>query len=133
MTSIFLDTNAYSHFIHGDQSVQVAINTAKIVYISSIVLGELYAGFINGSKFEINNLILKKLLNKKKIRVFDINSKTSFIYAELFVKLSKIGKPIPTNDIWIAASAIETNSTLVTYDKHFLNIPNLKLWSKISK
>ena len=70
-------------------------------------------------------------LKGKNIKILEINKKVAKIYGEISSILKKQGTPLPINDVWIAACAIEANSTLVTYDKHFLNIPNLKLWSKI--
>lgn len=131
MTSILLDTNTFSSYIDYDKKVINAILKSNKVFLSVISSGELIAGFLKGSMFSINNARLNRFLRSSKVQLLDINKNTSEIYGKIYFDLQKVGKPIPTNDMWIAACAIETNSTLITYDKHFLKIPNLKLWSGI--
>ena len=60
-----------------------------------------------------------------------MNKSTSWEYGKIKYDLRKAGKPIPENDIWIAAQVAETDSLLVTYDKHFLDIKGLKVWKKL--
>lgn len=137
MNSIILDTNSYSLFISKDLKIKKEIQNTDIVYVPLIVLGELYSGFFRGNKFEQNEYQLKEFLNDKKVRTLSLTKETSKIYGKILSYLTTKGTPITANDVWIAALAIETNSTLVTYDKHFLNIStpkgvtNLKLWSRI--
>ncbi len=128
---IILDTNAYSQLQKGDELVKKEILSSNITYLTVISLGELYRGFKIGSKERENNDFLEMFLKGKNIKILEINKKVAKIYGEISSILKKQGTPLPINDVWIAACAIEANSTLVTYDKHFLNIPNLKLWSKI--
>ncbi len=137
MNSITLDTNAYSNFVKGDLQIIDQIKNSDIVFVPTIVVGELYVGFYQGNKLQVNERILDLFLNNIFVNRASIQINTAKIYGKIFSELLKKGKPIPTNDIWIAASAIETNSTLVTYDKHFLNIStpkgvaDLKLWAKL--
>lgn len=131
MTRIILDTNAYILYAKKDIKVINKILKSDEVCISVISCGELTAGFLKGSKSEANNTNLKKFLSNSKIRLLGVNKKTSEIYGKIYFGLQKIGKPIPINDIWIAACAIETNSILITHDRHFLSIPDLKLWKAI--
>jgi tRNA(fMet)-specific endonuclease VapC len=56
---------------------------------------------------------------------------TSEFFASIKNNLSKAGKPLPINDIWIAAHCMETGSMLITYDKHFLEIPGLLIWKQV--
>ena len=131
MKSIILDTNAYSNFKKGDKSVINAIKNSDIIFISSVVVGELYSGFYQGNKLQENEKQLIEFLENGHIKVCNISVNSAKIYGQLYSKLIKNGTPIPTNDIWIAACAIETNSTLVTFDKHFLKVPSVKVWDKI--
>lgn len=133
MKSITLDTNAYSSFAKGDLQIIDQIKDSDIVFLPSIVIGELYSGFYQGDKLQTNEKILNLFLNNIFVNRVSIQVSTAKIYGTIYAELSKKGNPIPTNDIWIAASAIETNSTLITYDNHFLNIPRLKLWNGIKK
>ena len=131
MKSITLDTNAYSDFRKGDLLITNEIRKSDLIFIPTIIIGELYSGFFHGNKLQDNERFLDLFLNNIFVRVVSIQSSTSKTYGRIHSELSKKGTMIPTNDIWIAACAIETNSTLVTYDKHFLMIPNLKLWKGI--
>lgn len=131
MKVITLDTNSYSRLLRGDTLVLKELNTSNIIYIPVVVLGELFHGFYRGNLLNKNEQRLNKFLSKPVVKIANVTAKTSKIYGEIKNLIWKKGHPIPTNDIWIAAIAIETDSTLVTYDKHFLSIPNLKLWNNI--
>ena len=131
MNLIILDTNAYTAFINGDTKIYEYIARADIVYISTVMLGELYTGFYGGSKPNWNNNILHDFLEKATVRIIDVTHGTAKIFGVVKNELRQKAKMIPVNDIWIAAHAIETDSTLLSYDKHFTNISNLKIWSQI--
>ncbi len=122
-----IDTNSYSNFLKGDESSKKLFLEADEIIVSAIVLGELYFGFKWGINENKNLEILNKFLGDSKVKILKINSQTAKIYSNIKHSLKKKGTPIPENDIWIAACAIETNSTLITFDKHFLFIENLKL------
>ena len=66
------------------------------------------------------------LLGLAHVSVIPVTRRTGHIYAQLFAGLKKAGTPIPTNDIWIAASALECGGVLLTNDHHFQHIPNLQ-------
>ena len=74
---------------------------------------------------------LKLFLLKDGIRTIDVTIETSEIFGEIKNELSKKGKMIPLNDIWIAAHTIETGSKLLTYDAHFKNITRLRVWDEL--
>lgn len=131
MKKITLDTNSYSEFFKGDKTILRELNTSSSIFIPVIVLGELFYGFHRGELFDLNEKRLNKFLKKDSVKIINISSKTARIFGEIKNLIWKKGNSIPSNDIWIAACAIETDSVLVTYDKHFLDIPNLKLWSRI--
>ena len=131
MKKILLDTNAYSGFMSGDQLVFECIVESEIIYMSTIMIGELFAGFHGGSKFSKNKKELKIFLNKEGVRIIEVSIETSEIFGEIKSELSRKGKMIPLNDIWIAAHAIETGAKLVTHDAHFKNISGLRLWDEL--
>ena len=131
MTKILLDTNAYSGFMAGDALIFDYIVESELVYISTVMLGELFAGFLRSSKFSANKQELKSFLSKDGIKIVDVTIETSEIFGEIKASLRHSGKMIPLNDIWIAAHAIETGSKLVTYDSHFKHITGLRLWDEM--
>lgn len=128
MTKILLDTNAYSAYLAGDRAVFEAIVAADTVYLSTVVLGELFAGFRGGTGRTRNVEILKQFLEKPGVRVVDVTIETAEIFGEIKAELRTRGTPIPLNDVWIAAHALETGAKLVTYDKHFEVVDGVRLW-----
>jgi tRNA(fMet)-specific endonuclease VapC len=133
MKKILLDTNAYSGFMAGDQIIFDYIVESEVIYFSTIMLGELFAGFHGGSRAPINRKELMSFVSKDGVNVIDATIETSEIFGEIKASLSSQGKMIPTNDIWIASHAIETGSKLITYDTHFKLIPGLRIWEELNK
>lgn len=129
--NILLDTNTYKNFLRRDKEILKESNQAEIIYISVIVIGELMAGFQGGNKMKQNMEILEEFSAEPFVKILNCTRDTALIYAELKYSLSKKGAPIPTNDVWIAAHAIETGSRLITYDKHFSQIPGLRIWDEL--
>ena len=125
MKKILLDTNAYVAFKNGmDDAVEV-IRLAENVGISVIVLGELLAGFVTGSKEAGNRQELSEFLSSPRVSLFMIDDEITEYYARIFRQLRKDGLPIPTNDLWIAATALQHGCAIFTYDKHFSAVNNL--------
>jgi len=132
VSKLLLDTNAYSKLVNlSDRSVKEAIEETETVFISTIILGELLSGFKRGSLEKKNRELLNRFLDKPTVEIVSLNKETAEIYADVLLNLIRKGTPIPTNDIWIAASAIEHGAVLVTYDTHFLKIPGLRLWDRL--
>lgn len=75
----------------------------------------------------------KKNLSKEGIRIINVTIETSEVFGDLKAQLKKKGKMIPLNGIWIAAHAIETGSKLITKDKHFTDIPGLRVWDELNE
>ena len=132
MERILLDTNAYTAFLAGDEKLLDAFARAGIVYMSVFVLGELYAGFKGGSKEEENIRILRSFIQKPRVTVINATERTSEIFGEIKDSLKRAGTPLPTNDVWIAAHAIETGSFLISYDGHFKKISGLQTWKVLA-
>ena len=130
MKRVLLDTNAYSAYLNGAQDILQELSKADFVFISVIVLGELYAGFRGGKKYQYNKEILAQFLSKSTVEIIQINEETSEIFGQVKNKLKKSGTPLPINDIWIASQAIESGSVLITLDKHFTKISGIRLWNE---
>jgi tRNA(fMet)-specific endonuclease VapC len=131
VTKILLDTNAHSGFMAGDQRVFDAIVESRDVYVSTIVIGELFAGFRGGTRFQENKLELKQFLSKPGVQIIEVSMETAEIFGEIKNALRTKGTMIPLNDIWIAAHTIETGSKLITFDLHFRTIAGLRVWEQI--
>jgi predicted nucleic acid-binding protein len=98
------------------------IDTAEWVGIPAVALGELWAGFLAGGRFEQNVAELAEFLANPAVHEIPIGREIARLYAEILVSLRRAGTPIPTNDIWIAAAAAHAGAAVLTYDGHFQSI-----------
>ncbi|MEK7534731.1 MAG: type II toxin-antitoxin system VapC family toxin [Patescibacteria group bacterium] len=132
MSKIILDSNTYTHLFKGDGKVEEELNSAQSVYMSVIVMGELLAAFKGGEYYSKNKVQFERFLDKVIVSILDVGQETAKIYGEVKNYLNKKGTPIPANDLWIASQAIEVGAVLITYDRHFLKIPGLRIWDKLN-
>ena len=131
MRRVLLDTNAYSSLLAGDEDVLDTIADADRVFMSIFVLGELLAGFLGGNRRQENEARLDAFLRKPTVRILNATHETAHHFSSTKHDLRLRGTPIPINDVWIAAHALETGSLVVTYDRHFQQVPGLRLWNKL--
>ena len=122
---IMLDTSAYSAFLRGHEDVKRAIQEADEIYLNPIVLGEFISGFVAGGREKKNRDILRNFLSSPRVQVVDIDDETAERYAVIFTHLRAQGTPIPTNDLWIAASAMQYGLKLLTTDNHYRNVAQI--------
>lgn len=125
MKSLLIDTNAYTAFKNNSSDALGIFKQATTLYINSIVLGELQSGFAVGTRQAKNQQELESFLQLDKVQFLAINQITATYYAQVYKLLRQKGQPIPTNDIWIAAVALQHNLSVFTYDKHFKAVDNL--------
>ena len=128
MKKILIDTNAYTSFLAGNTDILNVLGESDVVYMSIFVLGEIYAGFRGGKKEKENRSTLTGFLSQPSIKILNATSNTSEVFGVVKNNLKSAGTPIPISDVWIAAHAIETGSTVITYDNHFRKIAGLLLW-----
>jgi tRNA(fMet)-specific endonuclease VapC len=124
---ILIDTNCYSAIDKGDPETIRRIESAQEVWLPFIALGELFSGFELGTQKEENEQQLHEFLSRAAVGVLFADHDTTQGYGRIFHALRRQGTPIPTNDIWIAALALQHDLVLTTSDRHFLNIPDLKI------
>ena len=122
MTRLCLDTSAYSNFRRGESQVVEHVDRAEWVGVPSIVIGELRAGFLIGSRTDENIGELEEFLSHSAVEIVPVDEHVAQIYGEIFADLRARGRPLPTNDIWIAASAVRAGATLLTFDMHFREV-----------
>ncbi|MBN2442819.1 MAG: type II toxin-antitoxin system VapC family toxin [Spirochaetales bacterium] len=116
---MLIDTNIYCYFCENNNDVVENFRLAEKIYISLITIAELRAGFMCGTYGKENEKVLSQFLNRPRIQILIPDEETSFHYAYLFKQLRTQGTPIPTNDLWIAALAVQHNLLLYSQDKHF--------------
>jgi predicted nucleic acid-binding protein len=122
---VCLDTNAYSRLMSGHAPLTEVLESADEVLVPATVLGELYAGFDMGSRREANRRQLREFLALPGVETVVTTPDMAERYGILVSQLARQGTPIPTNDIWIAASALDSGARLVTYDPHFRHVQGL--------
>lgn len=126
---VCLDTNAYSRLMKGHAPLTELLESADEVLIPATVLGELHAGFEMGSRRDENRRQLDEFLALPGVETIAVTPDIAERYGLLVSHLARQGTPIPTNDIWIAASTLESGARLVTYDPHFYHVAGLIILS----
>ena len=116
---LLLDSNAYSAFMRGNRQVLDLVRTAEEVLFSAVVVGEQLFGFRQGTRFEHNLEELRSFLQRPYVSLVPVGPVTADRYSRIMTSLKAQGRPIPTNDVWIAAHAMETGADLVSADSHF--------------
>ncbi len=131
MRPVLLDTNAYTAFMLGEAETVEVIAFAEKLYLNSVVLGELLGGFAVGTKEANNRAELARFVESPRLELLPITAETADSYALVYAALRHKGQPIPTNDLWIAASALEHGAALLTRDAHFAQIEGLRVGQRI--
>jgi tRNA(fMet)-specific endonuclease VapC len=122
---VALDTNRLTDLFQGDAALAERLGLCDEVWIPLVVLAEIKAGFLGGNRRDRNEILLRKLLSKATVGILLPDRETAEHYARLFVQLKRAGTPVPDNDLWIAALALQHDLLLITRDKHFKSIPQL--------
>lgn len=122
---LLLDTFAYSRLCAGHPRVLDLLASADVVYVPTIVLGELYAGFAVGQWERQNRSALAELLAEPFVEVLPVSASVADRYGKIFAQLRRDGTPIPINDLWIAALALDAGAALLTFDRHFARVAGL--------
>lgn len=124
---LLLDTNAYTALMRGHEDIVASVQRAELLYLSAIVAGELLFGFRNGSRYEHNRDTFRTFLANPYVELLAVTQTTADRFARIASGLRRKGTPIPTNDMWIAAHALEVGADLVSFDRHFDVVEGLVL------
>jgi tRNA(fMet)-specific endonuclease VapC len=129
---LLLDTSGYVGFKMGLREIADFLMEAQVLLFPPIVLGELMFGFRLGTRFQKNMEELRQFINQEFVEVVLLGEVTADRYSRIAEQLKRQGTPLPSNDIWIAAQAMEHGAELVTMDHHFEKISGLvyRLFSK---
>ncbi len=125
MTEVLFDTSAYSALGRGHPGAASVAASADRIVVTPVILGELLAGFRKGKHRRHNQDLLRKFLNSPRVDVVSVDAETAERYAAIVDSLRVAGKSIPTNDLWIASSAMQHGLALVTADAHFNDVPQI--------
>ena len=124
---VLMDTSAYIELINGHTVVSKLVREAEKVLFSPIVVAELLFGYRLARHFERNKATLHSFLNSANVTFLDVNMTTADRYSRIAASQRAKGLTIPTNDMWIAAHAMETGADLVSADKHFEYVDGIAL------
>ena len=122
---VAVGTNRLTDLLRGDARLAERLGMCDEVWIPLMVLGEMKAGFHGGTQGHRNEALLQRFLAKATVSVLLPGRATAEYYARIFVQLKRAGTPIPDNDLWIAALALEHDLTLITRYRHSERIAQL--------
>ena len=120
-----LDTNRYVDLARGVEATAKLVAMADRVFVPFVVLGELRAGFVAGTRGAENERVLRRFLQTKGVEVLLADEQTTTAYAAVFGQLRRQGTPIPTNDMWIAALVLQHGLILHARDAHFDHVAQI--------
>ena len=109
----------------GSEAVRTLLENAEEIIVPAAVVAEAYSGFSNGSRFARNVTVFESFLDRPLVRMQPADKRIAIRWGLVRTALRRKGRPIPVNDIWIAATAFETGSVLLSYDHHFDAIEGL--------
>jgi tRNA(fMet)-specific endonuclease VapC len=121
---LILDTNALSAFLDGEPQAIAALAEASELAIPVIVVGEFTFGIARSRHRDAYERSLQRILDR--CTVLDIGIATARHYAGIRVELKESGRPIPANDVWIAALGREYSMPVVSRDQHFDHVSGLR-------
>lgn len=125
--SVLLDSNFVAALFKEDPDAQAALAVARDVFVPSIVLGELYFGARKSGRPAENLARVDSFAAASGVLLPDVESARN--YGAIRDELRRKGRPIPNNDIWIAAIARQHSLTLITRDAHFQEVEGLSIGS----
>ena len=121
-----LDTNVLVDAFKARLDIPTTIQRSEAVFVSEIVLGEFKAGLNNSASGRKQREALDAFLRLPNVVEITLTPATTDLYAKVFRSLREAGRPIPVNDIWLAAQALEHGAVLVSRDRHFEAVANLQ-------
>ena len=124
-SGILLDSSVVISHLRGRLDLALQITHAEPLFLPLTALGELYKGVFKSSRPQKNRLLLETFLQT--VAVLEPDTATALRYAQISADLERKGTPIPENDVWIAAVALECAMPLATRDAHFSQIAGLQL------
>lgn len=121
-----LDTNAYRLVMEANDAAVQLVRASDLVLMPVPVIAELRFGFLHGTKGRRNEATLARFLDSPRVECLVCDEDTTKVYAGLKLQLKRQGTPIPINDVWIAALALQHDAALLTLDSDFDRLPQLR-------
>ena len=114
-----LDTNAYTAYMRDDPAAAERVEASTRILLPAVAVGELMYGFRHGTRYRQNLEQLEQFLAKPFVEFVPVTLETCGRFGSVAAALRQAGTPIPVNDVWIAAHALQTGALLLTHDSHF--------------
>jgi len=127
MKALLLDTNVLIKFFRSNGGIAKVISSFEKIFIPTVVIGEYKAGvdpMTADGKRQIE--ALESFLDSPAVEVLQVTENVASAYARVFRVLKENGTPIPQNDLWIAACAVEAGAAVFSLDRHFAKVPLLE-------
>lgn len=121
-----LDANVIIDHIEGCKHLPETVLKSETMFVSRIAIAEMKAGFDDTRRGIRAREALELFLRLSNVVEITLTSATTDLYAKVFRSLHAAGRPIPVNDIWLAAQALEHGAVLVSRDRHFEAVANLR-------
>lgn len=121
---MILDTNAVSALFLGDRGLEAVLGDAGRHHLPTVVIGEYRYGLLRSHQRSRLEELLEALIQQSV--VLPVDQTTAQVYSQVRYDLRVKGRPIPENDIWIAALARQHLQPVVTRDEHFDQVPELR-------
>ena len=127
MKPLLLDTNVLIKFLRGDKGIAKAISTYEQILVPTVVIGEYKAGADGETAIGRQQLAaLEAFLDSPAVKIVGVTEDVANAYARVFRVLRANGTPIPQNDLWIAACAVDSSAVVYSLDEHFGLVPLLE-------
>jgi tRNA(fMet)-specific endonuclease VapC len=130
---VVFDTNAYSYLFRGNPVAAEVLQCASHIVVSVIVIAELLTGFGRGNRYESNLHRLEQFLALPRVSTVAPTRETVFICSNIVVDLESVGRMIPTNDVWIAALAMQHFDQVFSFDDHFSRVQGLRFGKNVTE
>ena len=124
---LMMDTNAYSALMRSETRVANQVRAADHIYIPAVVMGELLYGFRMGGRNRQNRWQLMEFLASPRVNFHPADQTVCERYALVMDQLRRKGRPIPSNDVWVAAHTLAEGAELLTMDKHFDEVDGVSI------
>ena len=121
-----LDTNVVIDHIGGFRRIPEIVSQSETMFLSQVAIGEFKASLDDTRRGRRDLEGLNAFLNLSNVVEITLTPATTDLYAKVFRSLREAGRPIPINDIWLAAQALEHGAVLVSRDNHFETVANLQ-------
>ena len=126
MKPLLLDTNVLIKFLRGDKKIAKVVSTYEQILVPTIVIGEYKAGVAGETAAGHQQLLaLEMFLDSPAVKIMEVTEDVANAHARVFRVLKANGTPIPQNDLWIAACAVDSAAIVYSFDEHFGTVPIL--------